>query len=256
MNKGLLSPNDITAPFYDIVWGPFKSAQKTAREVELVAGLAAPGAMILDLGCGTGRHLLPLGRQGYQVVGFDNSQKMLAQLKRKLSGKNKAVRLVGANLAERRKLPTAQGVICFWNAFNEMALTKLQACRIFRAVFRALSQGGFFLIETPNPALLDLRAGQFHHRVRYHGDIYEEYFQVENYDWRHRVLTASETITVSRGQKADRRFQTIIKQRIWTASQLRELAQSVGFKRQQLLGDRFRPFRPARSRHQIQVFYK
>ena len=256
MNKGLLSPNDITAPFYDIVWGPFTGAQKTAREVDFVAGLATPGATILDLGCGTGRHLLPLARRGYQVVGFDNSRKMLAQLKRKLSGKNKAVRLVCGDLGETRKLPAAQGAICFWNAFNEIALTKSQARRIFKSVYHALEPGGFLLIETPNPAVMDLRAGQFHHRVRSGGNLYDECFRVENYDRRHGVLTASETITVSRGQKSGRRFQAIIKQRIWTASQLRELAQSVGFKRQQLLGDRFRPFHPARSRHQIQVFYK
>lgn len=34
---------------------------------------------ILDMGCGTGRHALELGRRGYQVVGVDLSDGMLAQ---------------------------------------------------------------------------------------------------------------------------------------------------------------------------------
>ena len=34
---------------------------------------------VLDLGCGTGNHALPLARRGYEVVGVDRSEAMLAQ---------------------------------------------------------------------------------------------------------------------------------------------------------------------------------
>ncbi len=37
-----------------------------------------PGALILDAGCGTGRHALPLARLGYRVVAFDRSALLLA----------------------------------------------------------------------------------------------------------------------------------------------------------------------------------
>ena len=40
---------------------------------------------ILELGCGTGRITLPLGRQGLDVTGVDASLSMLAVLRKKLA---------------------------------------------------------------------------------------------------------------------------------------------------------------------------
>jgi SAM-dependent methyltransferase len=37
-----------------------------------------PGALILDAGCGNGRHALPLARVGYRVIAFDRSALLLA----------------------------------------------------------------------------------------------------------------------------------------------------------------------------------
>jgi len=44
----------------------------------------APIRTILDLGCGTGGHALPLARRGYEVVGVDRSERMLAEARRKV----------------------------------------------------------------------------------------------------------------------------------------------------------------------------
>jgi SAM-dependent methyltransferase len=38
----------------------------------------APGARILDVGCGPGRHALALGRRGFDVVGVDISERFIA----------------------------------------------------------------------------------------------------------------------------------------------------------------------------------
>ena len=46
--------------------------------------VAARGA-VLELGCGTGRILLPIARAGCSVVGLDNSRQMLARCREKLS---------------------------------------------------------------------------------------------------------------------------------------------------------------------------
>jgi len=42
-----------------------------------------PVQSVLDLGCGTGNHAIPLARRGYEVVGLDYSASMLAQARRK-----------------------------------------------------------------------------------------------------------------------------------------------------------------------------
>ena len=52
----------------------------SAEEAFAAARLAGckPGALILDAGCGNGRHAVPLARAGYRPVGFDRSAPLLA----------------------------------------------------------------------------------------------------------------------------------------------------------------------------------
>ncbi len=52
----------------------------TAVEVDFFLSLfpLSPGASILDVGCGTGRHAIELTRRGFQVTGLDLSEGMLA----------------------------------------------------------------------------------------------------------------------------------------------------------------------------------
>jgi cyclopropane fatty-acyl-phospholipid synthase-like methyltransferase len=56
--------------------------KNTIREVDfLVKELSLkPGALILDIGCGTGRHSIELAKRGYAVTGLDLSSEMLAML--------------------------------------------------------------------------------------------------------------------------------------------------------------------------------
>src|SRR5437660_397236 len=44
------------------------------------------GAMILDAGCGNGRHSLPLASAGFRVVGLDRSRPLLAAAQRAAGG--------------------------------------------------------------------------------------------------------------------------------------------------------------------------
>ena len=59
--------------------------QNTTAEVDFlidVLGLA-PGATVLDVGCGTGRHAVELARRSYAVTGLDLSAGMLEQARKK-----------------------------------------------------------------------------------------------------------------------------------------------------------------------------
>jgi SAM-dependent methyltransferase len=51
-----------------------------AGEAELVVAAAAPGAEVLELGCGAGRVTHELVARGFRVVAVDNSREMLARV--------------------------------------------------------------------------------------------------------------------------------------------------------------------------------
>jgi SAM-dependent methyltransferase len=70
---------DQIAHYYDL-----SHAELTADLPLLLQMAQAANGAILELGCGTGRILLPLAQAGYQVTGLDNSAAMLARLRHKL----------------------------------------------------------------------------------------------------------------------------------------------------------------------------
>ena len=65
-----------------------KPAPESAAQALAAVRLSAcrPGALVLDAGCGNGRHALPLARAGYRVVGLDRSRMLLAAARRAAAG--------------------------------------------------------------------------------------------------------------------------------------------------------------------------
>jgi SAM-dependent methyltransferase len=65
-----------------------KPAAESAAQAHAAARLACcrPGGLILDAGCGNGRHAVPLAGAGYRVVGLDCSGPLLAAARRAAGG--------------------------------------------------------------------------------------------------------------------------------------------------------------------------
>ena len=75
------------APYYDV------THTDLADDLGLVLALAhKAGGKVLELGCGTGRLLLPLARAGYTVTGLDSSREMLTLTRHKLAEETADIR--------------------------------------------------------------------------------------------------------------------------------------------------------------------
>lgn len=88
--------------------------KNTVAEVDFLVqelGLA-PGAAILDVGCGTGRHSIELARRGYAVTGIDLSEGMLEQAKKSAREAGVTVTLRQANAAQFSLDARFDAVIC------------------------------------------------------------------------------------------------------------------------------------------------
>ncbi len=143
---------DRHAPFYDR--GAFTS--HTLAEVEFLLGVLElePGASILDLGCGTGRHAVEFARRGYRVTGVDLSSGMLLQAHRRAAAAGVSVDWVHADAARYVGRSPFDAVVCLCGAaFTTVELDAGHDAHdraILRNVAASLRQNGIFVITTPN----------------------------------------------------------------------------------------------------------
>ena len=136
---------DEYAPFYD--WENARTLGR--RDVPFWRNLARQaGGAVLELGCGTGRIALPLGRAGVPLVGIDRSAPMLAHARRRIHrAKLQArVRLVRGDI---RQLPFRSEftmVIAPYGVLQSL-LRERDLTATLNAVRATLEPGGTFGIE-------------------------------------------------------------------------------------------------------------
>ncbi len=83
-------------------WAEMADKNQTTRQLQFLKRHLKAGGYVLDLACGSGRHTIPLSREGYSMVGVDVSPRLLAIAKGRLGG----VQVVRADL---RFLPFRSG---------------------------------------------------------------------------------------------------------------------------------------------------
>jgi SAM-dependent methyltransferase len=106
---------------------------------------------LLDLGCGTGRLLIPFARRGWRVLGVDLSQEMLRNAAAKASGAAVPVELLRANLVEADGLrdQSFDVAACLFSTLG-MVLGAEHRRRVVGHVYRVLRPGGRFILHVHN----------------------------------------------------------------------------------------------------------
>ncbi len=175
-----MSQYDIYARFYDLDFGEAEADLPMLQQFAVRCG-----SPILELGCGTGRVLLPLVRQGYQVTGIDASPAMLDVARRKLAAEKLTARatLVQQEMLELDVDGRFNLAFAAINTFMHLATTDDQLAALDR-IYQHLNPGGLLVLDLFNPdlgRLLDLR-GQVtlekvmadpdtgHRLMRFHAD--------------------------------------------------------------------------------------
>ena len=210
--------------------------ENTALEVEFLYEILKleSGGLLLDVGCGYGRHLIPLVKRGVHVVGCDISRFMLQETLRRIEkkaidyhgGSNFFKKLLrnGTELVccDNRALPFHKVFDCACNMFNSFGYFKKERdnCRMLTAIAGALKPGGLFLIDLVNRDFVlrfNSRKDWFEH---------DGAFILEN-KWFNPVLNRSEIDVTVVDKSGKRDYHHSI--RLYSYTELEMLLEAAGF---------------------------
>jgi SAM-dependent methyltransferase len=199
-----------------------KLPARSAAEARGAARLAGcrPGALILDAGCGNGRHAVHLARAGYRVVGLDRSSVLLAAARRS-SRDGPRPRFVRASYTS---LPFAHGtfdaVLCLGTALGYLGEEGDRApLREFR---RVLAPAGRLVIETLHRAEIGARLAEHEERRLACGDTlrFERHF-----DHAHHTMRETQRLDEGTGEGPPRTYEL----RVYSAGELCRMLAEAGF---------------------------
>jgi ubiquinone/menaquinone biosynthesis C-methylase UbiE len=137
---------DDYAPFYD--WENARTLGK--RDVPFWRTLALrAGGPVLELGCGTGRVSLPLGRAGVKLIGIDRSERMLARARArtKRARLSERISLVRADIRFTPFAAPEFSMVMAPYGILQSLLRERDLKATLAEVYRVLEPGGMFGIE-------------------------------------------------------------------------------------------------------------
>lgn len=116
---------------------------------------------VVDLGCGTGNIAVPLAQQGYDVIGIDLSEDMLAVAhakneearRRQSPGSQGSLRLLQQDMREWELPQPADAVISFCDCFNYL-LEESDIVQALKKTYDGLRPGGVFVFDMHTPHTL------------------------------------------------------------------------------------------------------
>lgn len=215
--------------FIDLYRG-FLTPERTAREL---AGLRemlplVPGAQILDLPCGWGRHSVALAEAGFRVTGMDLSETLLTSARKRAERAGVEVEWVRGDM---REVPWASRFDAVLSLFSSLGyfLSDAEDLRVLRGAHQALKRGGHLVIETMHR---DHVAGAFAEK---------DWWETDNGTlvWMEREFDAVEGISREwlrwrRGNQSGEKFHEL---RIRNATEWDGLLRAAGFEPVEWYGD-------------------
>ncbi|MBC8334272.1 MAG: class I SAM-dependent methyltransferase [Anaerolineales bacterium] len=134
---------------------PLLTPERTNTEIDflLAQTQSTPGHLILDVGCGPGRHSIELARRGYRVVGIDPSEAMIVAAKEraKEAGVNpEFIQAHGEDFLTEYKFDAA---ICLFTTLGQInddaSSPKINNHPLLNQISQVLVPGGPFVLEVP-----------------------------------------------------------------------------------------------------------
>ena len=214
-------------------WGPIlfhqRRWEKAQEEVTNIISLlkVSPGASVLDLCCGPGRHSLELARRGFSITGVDRTKSYLEKAHKQAETESLGVEFIQEDMRSFCKPNTFDVVINLFTSFGYFEDTKDDK-QVITNVYRSLKNRGVFLIDIMGKEVL---ARKFRERDWYEVNnitVLEERKICKNWSW-----IDNRRILIKDGKKEEYK----ISLRLYSAVELTALLNECGFNQIDVYGD-------------------
>ncbi len=219
----MMGESDWWKNFFSGLWIEFQAkrpAKQSKEQVDFIErALKLPeGAKILDVPCGTGRHSLELARRGYFVTAVDRSEELMRFGREIADQEGLNIGWIRSDMRDIDFEGEFDAVICMWGSFGYF--DDRDNLLFLGRVARALKGGGKFLMDTHT---LETLYPNFRSKIWSEVDgIYV--LQDSNLDLETQSVKTEWTII-----KGDRLEEKVSNIKIYSYSQIIEMARGVGF---------------------------
>jgi SAM-dependent methyltransferase len=135
-------------------WVPFPDARKSAKDVdtfESFVGLEPP-KLILDVGCGNGRHAFEFAKRGYKVIGIDIAKQFLKEAKKAAINVVDQVEFRFQRASELTERNVFDFALAYWHTIGFMSDDEIK--NHFASIYNALKKNCVFLYTFQGPKLV------------------------------------------------------------------------------------------------------
>ncbi|MCL2049677.1 MAG: class I SAM-dependent methyltransferase [Defluviitaleaceae bacterium] len=116
------------------------------RLEEVYGGREKKNIIVLDLACGTGNITLRMAKMGYDMLGVDISEDMLAEASRKACEHGASILFLSQDMRELNLYGTVDAAICVCDGMSYI-LEERELSEIFGRVRLFLNSGGIFIFD-------------------------------------------------------------------------------------------------------------
>lgn len=222
--------NNSGAKYYDEAYHDFINQETTLLELNKIKSLVKKKGRVLDLGCGTGRHLIPLHQDGYKVIGIDTSSGMIHELKTKLP----EAKVVEGDIysTDLSLKPGFDLAIIMFNAIAEISSTERQLNLLLSKLYKLLKSKGSALIDISNISMSSVEDSlNFSYETSGSKFDYKVEWKVKNFNESEKLTRCLEHIVIfEKGTgKVIEDIQNDILQKWWTQDEIEKVASQQGF---------------------------
>lgn len=137
-------------------WAEIADKNSTERQIQFLRNIIEKDKIVLDIACGTGRHMSQLGKEGYFIIGLDLSTKLL-----KIAKQNQnSLQLIQADM---RFPPFMEKsfftVISMDNSFGYLPSEAADLLSL-KSINTVLVNGGLFVLDVFNYEQLSSKHGR------------------------------------------------------------------------------------------------